>query len=113
MPYLFTKTPGEIPGDVQSGGSLLMLIGTLTFSGSYATGGDVATLPGNNDLDTLLKKIGRGKVFGVLLGRGLDGEWDTAARKLKLYTAGAAEMGAGAYAAGYTATPVPAIVWGR
>src|SRR5262245_33980296 len=99
MPYQFTANP-EIPGAIQSSGSLLALVGTLTFTGSYATNGDVAAT-NTPDLDTIFKRIGRGKVFGVVLGRGLDGEWDASARKLKLYTSGATEMGAGAYAAGY------------
>lgn len=111
MPYLFTPVPEINPGP-QSFGSLLCMVGTLTFSGSYATGGDTAAT-GAPTLEELLKRIGRGRVMFVDLSRGLEGEWDATAKKLKLYTTGATEMGAGAYAAGYTASPVPCLVLGR
>lgn len=110
MPLVFTPEPG-FPGDPQSMGSMRALIGTLTVSGSYATGGD--TFAAGKDLTALFKRTGMGKVMNVDLSRGLTGEWVPTTLKLILYISGATEMGAGAYAAGYTASPIPIMVIGR
>jgi hypothetical protein len=111
MPFTFTPD-AELPSQIHSAGGLLALTGTLTFSGAYAAGGDVPAT-GKPNIDDLFKRIGRGKVFAVILGRGLDGEWVSSSRKLQLFTSGATEMAAAAYAAGYTASPVPVTILGR
>jgi len=88
-----------------------MLIGTMTFSGSYATGGDTFTTGKN--LEDLFKILGSGKIIAAIADlRGYTPEWDATAKKLKLFNAGA-ELSAGAYPAGLTATPVPCAFLGR
>lgn len=101
-------TPAKLPGDIHKSGDLLVLVGTLTFSGSYATGGD-ATL----NLETVFKRIGLGTVFHITPLRGNTAEWDPVADKLKLYASANTEVAAAAYNAALTASPVPVMIWGR
>jgi uncharacterized membrane protein len=108
---LVFATRSDAQGDIESFGSMYALVGTLTFSGSYATGGD--TFPTGKDPETLFKKIGLGKVAFVLMTRGYQSEWDATAKKLKLYSAANTELTAAAYNAALTASPVPVIILGR
>lgn len=110
MPLVFTPDP-SFPGVEQSIGAMKALVGTLTVSGSYATGGD--QFAAGKDLVSVLKRSGMGRVVYVDVSRGLSAEWITATLKLILYTSGNTEMAAGAYAAGYTASPLPVMVIGR
>jgi hypothetical protein len=107
MAITFTPAAGK-QQDVESLGSLLCLVGTLTFSGSYATGGETLRL------DKLFGKIGRGQVLGILTDlRGHTPEYDPATNKVKLYSAASTELAAAAYNATLTASPVPVIIIGR
>jgi hypothetical protein len=101
-------TPDAVPGQIQKMGSLFCLVGTFTFSGSYATGGD-ATL----NLETIFKRIGLGRVYFISPVRGNSAEWDSANDKLKLYASANTEVAAAAYNAALTASPVPVIIIGR
>jgi len=89
-------------------GDLKALTGTLTFSGSYATGGD------SLDLAAILKRTGLGKVYVIVGGiRGHTAEFDETNKKLKLYSSANTELAAGAYNAALTASPVPIMIIGR
>lgn len=101
-------TPAKLPGDIQSLGSLTCLAGTLTFTGSYATGGD-ATL----NLEAIFKRIGLGMVLFISPVRGNTAEWDPTNDKLKLYASANTEVAAAAYNAALTASPVPVLIIGR
>lgn len=86
-----------------------MLVGTLTSAGSYATGGD--TFSAGQNLEDLLKRIGAGRVLFVEVGRGFGAEWDSTAKKLKLFSSGGTELTAAAYPAALTGSPI--LVYGR
>lgn len=58
MAVTFTPDPNT-PGRVASLGSLLGLVGTLTFSGTYPTGGEPL------DLTERFRRIGLGKVLWI------------------------------------------------
>lgn len=101
-------TPARLPGDIQSAGSMLCLAGTLTFSGSYATGGDAL------DLSRYFKRIGLGMVLcivGDIRGNGI--EYDATNAKIKLYASANTEVAAAAYNAALTASPIPIMIFGR
>jgi hypothetical protein len=84
------------------------LVGTLTFTGSYATGGDAL------DLSLYFKRIGVGKGIRFVSDiRGNDPEYDEANKKLKLYASANTEVAAAAYNAAILASPVPVLVVGR
>lgn len=98
----------------QSSGSLFQLIGTLTFSGSYATGGDQITMAAvNTNFETILKRSGLGRVLFVHFNRGYTAEWVTATKLLKIWSSANTELAAGAYNAALTASPMQIIVVGR
>lgn len=90
MPIAFTETR-KVPG-LRS----VRLLGTLTFSGSYATGGEVPSglvPPGTT----------KAPFFGNVIGKGVyDYKYDLATGKIKVFTAGA-EHAAAAYNAAVTA----------
>lgn len=87
------------------------LVGTLTFAGSYATGGDTFTT--GKTIEDLLKQIGAGRVLAILTSaRGHTLEWNDTTKKLLVYVGGA-ELAAAAYPAILTASPVPFVVMGR
>lgn len=79
--------------------------GTLTFTGSYATGGDAITAA------TIAKRIPVGgnarEIIPLGTARGNTMEYDLANGKLKFYSASNTELAAAAYNAALTATPVP------
>jgi hypothetical protein len=102
-------TPARLPGDIQKGGgSLLYLVGTFTFSGSYATGGEAL------DLSKTFKRIGLGLVLGIPTPlRGHHAEYDSTNNKVKLYSSANTEHAAAAYNAALTGSPVPVIIIGR
>ena len=82
-----------------SGRNLVYAVGTLTFSGSYATGGDTL------DLTTVADKLsssqivqivadslnGNGMYYVAVVGNALNNH------KLKVFSAGGTELSAGAY----------------
>jgi hypothetical protein len=101
-------TPARLPADIQSGGSLLFLVGTFTFSGSYSTGGEAT------DLSRVFKRIGLGMVLGIPSPiRGHHAEYDATNNKIKLYSSANTEHAAAAYNAALTASPVPVFIVGR
>lgn len=108
MPLVFTPSTTKFDSSPFIGmRGAFVLVGTLTFSGSYATGGD--TFTAGKTLEDFAKRIGAGKVLAALADiRGATPEWDATNKKLKLYIGTPAELGAGAYAAVFTATPAPA-----
>jgi hypothetical protein len=107
MTMVFTPDPG-IPGLVHSFGDMYALVGTITFTGSYATGGDTL------DLTALFKRTGDGKGIRVVTTlRGNEPEYDPVAKKLKLYGSANTEVAAAAYNAALTASPVPVVVIGK
>lgn len=113
MALVFTPT-NQTPegGNVFKAGGVLLLVGTITFSGSYATGGD--TFTGGKNPEALLKQIGAGRVLAVLTSaRGNALEWDPVADKLKVYASANTEAAAAAYNAALTASPVSVVIIGR
>lgn len=92
-----------------------MLFGTITFSGSYATGGDAL------DLTRYVPAMGTIRALVAHLGKvpaNLD--YDVTNKKMKVNwinaagaseAAGAVEHAAAAYEAMFTATPVPVIMF--
>ena len=69
--------------------------GTVALSGSYATGGDSLAIP----------KPGTTKDPYHVTFRSMNGNelvYDPVAKKIKAFSANGTELGAGAYAAGYT-----------
>lgn len=82
----------------------------LTFSGSYATGGDDA------DFRPLTRQAGgRGEVLLVMLPdkNGHNLEYDYTNRKIMVFTTAATQHAASAYAAGITTGTVRGILRGR
>lgn len=89
-------------------GDMMLLIGTLTFSGSYSTGGD------SLDLRAILAQTGLGTVDAVIgHARGHGMEYDNTNKKLKLYASANTEHAAAAYNAALTGSAVPVVVIGR
>jgi hypothetical protein len=84
------------------------LVGTLTFTGSYATGGDAL------DLSLYFKRIGVGKGIRFVSDiRGNDPEYDEANKKLKLYARPTPRLQRRLTTRRPTASPVPVLVVGR
>lgn len=111
MSLVFTPTTLLPEGQgLASGGGYFELFGTLTASGSYATGGD--TFATGKNPEDLLKRVGAGRVLWVDVGGGWAARWDATAKKLLLYVSGGTEVSAAAYAAGLTAG-VPCVIRGR
>ena len=110
-----TFTPSKsVPegGNIVAGAGCIFLVGTLTFAGSYATGGD--TFPTGKDLEALLKQVGAGRVLAILTDvRGNNPEWNPTTKKLQFWTGAGVEMSAGAYPAALTAAPCPVVIMGR
>lgn len=100
-----TFTRGDQDRKNHAVGDLWLLEGTLTFSGSYATGGD------SLDVQKLVKESGGfGQVLAVLGGiRGHQGEYDNTNKKLKLYASANTEHAAAAYNAALTGSVVPVV----
>lgn len=114
MTMVFTPTPDHAKA-VRSIGDLYILVGTIAFGGSYATGGEVPAIStGGTGLKSLFKQIGVGEVIAVLSSiRGNAGEYDNVADKLKLFSSAGTELAAGAHAAALTASPVQVALLGR
>jgi hypothetical protein len=101
-------TPAKVPADIHSMGDMFVLVGTLTFSGSYATGGDAL------DLSQYFRRVGAGRsIIVTTTARGNEVEYDEVNKKIKLWGAANTEVAAAAYNAALTATPVPCIIIGR
>jgi hypothetical protein len=110
MAMVFTPTkPTPEKSDFIKLGNAFLVPGTITFSGSYATGGDSFTA-GSSPSDRA-KQIGAGTILAVWGSiRGHSAEWDGAASKLKLYSSANTEHAAAAYNAAVTGSPVPVTV---
>lgn len=112
MPITISLTAGNVDG---SGNNLLYAIGTLTFTGSYVTGGDTM------DLTTVAEKLSSAQIIQVfadsqngnagyyvpLAGSALN-NW-----KLKAFTGGGTEVSAGAYPASVTTDVVQIAITAR
>lgn len=85
--------------------------GTLTFSGSYSTGGDTLAAA------TLAKRIPTAgtvrEVVPVTTARGNSMEYVLASGLMKFFGAANTEVAAAAYNAALTASPVPVAFWVR
>ena len=108
MAVVFTPDPsGAGANPIAVAGGVWLLFGTLTFSGSYATGGDA--------LDLLKRLVVMGSVRQVIPLNGAKGftfDYDKVNKKLQVWVAtavtpAAAEHAAAAYLALLTAAPVP------
>jgi hypothetical protein len=101
-----TFTPDPTPDstakiNLASGAYLVM--GKLTFSGSYVTGGETL------DLTKYVVEGGKLRVVTAMVDvRGNDAEYDLTNKKLKLFSAANTELTAAAYNAAITASPVNA-----
>lgn len=110
MAVTFSRSSsGQAAQPIALAGGYWLLIGTLAFSGSYATGGDAL------DLRPFFP-AGRTIREAVSLNdlRGFNAEIDLVNNKIKLWAGGAAtptvaEHAAAAYHATFTATPMPAV----
>ena len=102
MALLFTPNKSSAAADRHAIGDMWVLIGTLTFSGSYATGGDTVDLT-----RYLLGTSGAKFILPLSDLRGNGMEYDLVNKKLKLYSAANTEVAAAAYNAALTGSPVP------
>lgn len=108
MPVTFTPDPsGAGANPIALAGGVWMLFGTLTFSGSYSTGGDALDLLKRIPMLSSIRQV-------VALGqvRGFTAEYDKTNKKLLIHVGSAAtpagaEHAAAAYLAIFTASPVP------
>lgn len=112
MPITISLIPGNVDG---SGNNLLYAIGTLTFSGSYVTGGDTL------DFTAVAEKLasvqiiqafvdsqnGNAGYYVPVAGNALN-NW-----KLKAFTGGGTEITAGAYPASVTTDVVQIAITAR
>jgi hypothetical protein len=101
-----TTTQGGAQGEALAlSAGYWLTTGTLTFSGSYATGGDTLAA---GTIGKRIPSIGTVREL-IPLGtaRGNTMEYDLTNGKLKFYSAANTEMTAAAYNAALTATPVP------
>ena len=101
MPITITLLPYNEDG---SGSNLFYAIGTLTFSGSYATGGDTldfttvaSMLPSSQVLQVSAESQNGNSDYYVPVSGSALNTW-----KLKVFTGGGTELSAGAYPAGVT-----------
>lgn len=103
MSVVFTPDKGGSGATpIANAGGTWFLFGTLTFSGSYATGGDALDLGRYlPQLSTLRQAVPLSTVRGNTL------EFDATNKKLKAYSAANTELAAAAYNAALTASPVP------
>jgi hypothetical protein len=103
MTLVFAPDKPPLGADRHMVGDMVVLVGTVTFSGSYATGGDAL------DLTQYYKGQAAGRsiipISPDVRGNGI--EYDLTNKKLKLFSSANTELAAGAYNAALTATPVP------
>jgi hypothetical protein len=115
MALTFTPSPtvqGGTQGEaIAHAAGWWFITGTLTFSGSYATGGDSLSAA------SLAKRIPTAGIvreiipIGTLRGNSM--EYILATGLLKLFSTANTEVAAAAYNAALTATPVPVAFWVR
>lgn len=102
MAVVFTPDQsGDSATNVALAGGWYLVAGTLTFSGSYATGGETLNIV------KLIAQASRARqviVHGNF--RGNDAEYDLTNSKLKLFSAANTELAAAAYNAAITASPI-------
>lgn len=118
MATLISLLPGDVDGSVNN---LVSATGLVTFSGNYSTGGDTL------DLTPIMSALGAQSIKQVGLEpqgpatgfAGVGGYYvvipgtTLANWKIKLFTAGGAELGAGAYPASVTTDVVQANILAR
>ena len=116
MPMTFTPA-ADHGKSRRSIGDIQLIVGTITFSGSYATGGEVPTVanpPGGTGIKGVFGRLGVGEVLAVLGdARGNSFEYDNTNDKMKMFSAANTELAAAAYNAALTASPVPVAIIGR
>jgi len=109
MPLAFTPST-TVQGGTQGEALALsagywLTTGTLTFSGSYSTGGD--TLAAASVAKRIPVSGTIREMIPVGTARGNTMEYDLANGKLKFYSSANTEVAAAAYNAALTASPVP------
>jgi hypothetical protein len=112
MAITITLLPGNVDG---SGSNLFYAIGTLTFSGNYPTGGDTL------DFTTVADKLPSTQIIQVFADsqNGNAGYYVPVAGaalnnwKLKAFTGGGSELGAGAYPGSVTGDVVQITITAR
>ena len=112
MPITITLLPNNVDG---SGSNLFYAIGSLTFSGNYATGGDTLDftqvadkLPSTQIIQAFVdSQNGNAGYYVPVAGSALN-NW-----KLKAFTGGGTEIAAGAYPASVTSDVVQITITAR
>lgn len=96
MAVTFAPLPTTPTSGPHSIGDLWAFFGTLTFSGSYATGGDTLTLPAFSP--------GIGNIVLVMVddSAGYSITYQTGSGRVQVYSAAGTELAAGAYPAAIT-----------
>lgn len=103
MALLFTPDRGGSGASpIANAGGTWFLFGTLTLSGSYATGGDALNL---KQFLPQMSTLRQAVLLGTLRGNGV--EYDAVNAKLKVFASANTEAAAAAYNAALTASPVP------
>jgi hypothetical protein len=105
MALVFTRsTSGQAAQPIALSGGYWDLIGTLTFSGSYATGGDTLDLTPYFPAGKTIREC-----IPLCDARGNSLEYDLTNKKLKVYASANTEAAAAAYNAALTASVVPVV----
>ena len=112
MPISISLLPGNCDG---SGSNLFYALGTLTFSGSYPTGGDTLDfttvadkLPSTQILQVFVDSQNGNASYYVPIQGGALNNW-----KVKIFTGGGTELAAGGYTSTYTGDIVSITITAR
>ena len=112
MAITISLSPSNVDG---SGSNLFYAIGTLTFSGSYVTGGDTLDfttvadkLPSTQIIQAFVDSQNGNTIYYVPVQGSALNNW-----KLKVINGGGTELGAGAYPAGVTGDIVQITITAR
>ena len=112
MAITITVLPSNVDG---SGSNFLYAVGTLTFSGSYTSGGDTLDftqvadkLPSTQIIQAFAESQNGNSGYYVPIAGAAMNNW-----KLKAFTGGGAEISAGAYPASVTTDAVQITITAR
>lgn len=116
MAQVFTPDiRGSGASPIALAGGVWMLFGTMTFSGSYATGGDTLDLtkfvPAMSTIRSIVSLMGKvpAKLEYDIVNKKMKVNWINAAAASE--TLGPVEHAAAAYEAIFTAVPVPVVMF--